>query len=368
MHYFSDGDDTMTCATQPTVSQYLVQDHCMQYAASSGIVVSRTPNGQSELSEHLVEHSRSNGRRRMLNGERIFAIFNAGEESNTISADFFSNGFCVDNEVVEVGDDDGADMGQPASEDSAMLRGRSVAQRSESRVKAERAAVSRRLSERHDQSSLTDYKELYNLEMLAGTCSNRNLFLLTGIFTEHHVLAAHVSAFKIDKLSNEAFTPFSSSSWASSIGTSVIGFLMLGVVIGIAIAMALYRFGVVNVQTIAPEEYGKLNMDSQHSVTTTSPVSFRGLLTESPPTSPDDDHIELQNHYGSLPADSTHSNVTKMLGLESAAVEDTKSAVESDVDSTFPLDGPHVALSTSAESTDEMLPRRELQFTQKVLQ
>lgn len=211
--------------------------------------------------------------------------------------------------------------------------------------------------------------ELYSLEMPVGSCSNRNMFLLTGIFTEHHVLAAHVAAFKIAQLTNEAFIPYYSAT-VSSISSSVFGFLMLGVVIGVAIAMALYKVGVVNVRMATQDEYGKLNMDSTHSVA--SPIAFRGLLSDSPPSSPEDG-IQM-NTYGGLPSDS-EIPMKESLDLESKS--DVSIADFSKMTPVFPLPTAHIqetfpleaqaSASGSADSSDEMIPARA-RFSAKVLQ
>jgi len=192
------------------------------------------------------------------------------------------------------------------------------------------------------------------------------MFLLTGIFTEHHVLAAHVTAFKIDQLTNEAFNPYYSSSWSDGIGSSVVGFLMLGVVIGVSIAMVLYKFGVVSVQVTSPEEYGKLGMDSTHSMATAnsvkSPMQFRGLMTESPPTSPEE-NVEMANQYGNLPDDSETRTETmsEMLEMESKKTENANMTLQG------AAPAPEPVASGSADSSDEMLPNRA-RFTAKVLQ
>lgn len=47
--------------------------------------MNKAPSGDESSSMHLVEHSRSNGKRDLVNGARIFAIFNAAAGTDTIS-------------------------------------------------------------------------------------------------------------------------------------------------------------------------------------------------------------------------------------------------------------------------------------------
>ena len=54
-------------------------------------------NGETKLTEHQVVHTQSGLRddRSLMHGERIFAIFAAETDDVTISAEFFTNGFCA---------------------------------------------------------------------------------------------------------------------------------------------------------------------------------------------------------------------------------------------------------------------------------
>lgn len=93
MHYFGSGEEDLTCASEPSVSQYAVKDYCIQYAANSGIVVTTNADGEQLLSQSTDATSSPN--RQLVNGERVFAIFNVESDGSAVSADFFQNGFCA---------------------------------------------------------------------------------------------------------------------------------------------------------------------------------------------------------------------------------------------------------------------------------
>lgn len=121
-------------------------------------------------------------------------------------------------------------------------------------------------------NTISEYtnREIFDLEIMKGTCINRNMFLLTGIFAENHALVSHVATFTIDDLNNRVFIPAYNSNLNSDSSYTVIRLLMLGAVIGLAIAMVLNKYDVLSVSFYGGSGYGTLGMDSQHSISSGS--------------------------------------------------------------------------------------------------